>query len=295
MLVLILPVGITLLAASFYAVYRKGFYALGGIVPVCAVVAYKTVFIHDAFVFLASSIVIGSCAGFMFGGKINLQRFLIAAALSCAFLSYGDYLLIGKVTHEDYLMQSKAQAIELLGSSSLSDAEKASFSEKMNEAIPIVKSIMPFYYFLSAFFWSSFVYMTIRLFMRRKIVSGGITIRGIELFRMNDYLIFALIGSIAALLAAGSRNKIVYAASLNTLLILATLYLVQALGVMKFFLAKKRLPSALLPATVIFILLLGIEATFFTAMLLAGCGALDLWADFRKLNTPVPPAKSGTD
>ena len=293
--VFVLPAAFLLLAGSLFAAYRKGFLALIGIIPVFAVMTYLTAPIHDSFVFLATSLIIGSCTGLLLCGKLSLQRFLIAASLLCAFVSYGDYVFISQVTHQDYLTQSKDQAIAFLGTSSLKDADKAVLKERMDQIIPLIKMILPFYYFLNGLFWASCSYMFFSLISRRRRDSKIAPITGIERFRVNDYLIFLLIASIAALLAAGPGRRLVYVLSLNTLLILSTLYVIQAMGVIKFFLVKKNLPLALLPSTVILVLLLGIEATVFVAMLLAGCGALDLWADFRKLNVPAKPAGDDTD
>ena len=294
-LVFVLPAGLLLLAGSLFAARRWGFLALAGVIPAFAVIAYLTALFHDSFVFLASSLIIGSCTGLLFAGKFSLQRFLITASLLCAAASYGDYTFQSRVMHQNYLEQSKNQAIEYVRASAVTDAEKAALLEWMDQAIPLVQRILPFYYFLTGLFWASCSYLFFSLIFRRRLKGAPASAAGIEIFRLSDYLIFVLIASIAAVLAAGHERRIVYVTALNALLILATLYVIQAFGVIKFFLMKKRLPLALLPLTVILVPLLGIEATVFAAMLLAGCGALDLWADFRKLNSPVKPADDDID
>jgi len=294
-LVLVLPAGLLLLAGSLFAARRWGFLALAGVIPAFAVIAYMTALFHDSFVFLASSLIIGTCTGLLFSGKLSLQRFLVSASLLCSAASYGDYAFQSRVLHQDYLELSKIQAVEYVRASAVTDAEKTALLEWMDQAIPLVKRILPFYYFLSGLFWASCSYLFFSLIFRRRLKSAAAPAAGIEMFRLSDYLIFVLIASIAAVLAAGHERRIVYVTALNALLILATLYIVQAFGVIKFFLMKKRLPVALLPSTVILVLLLGIEATVFTAMLLAGCGALDLWADFRKLSAPAAPADDDID
>ena len=293
--VLILPAGLLLLAGSLFAARRWGLRALAGVIPAFAAAAYMTALFHDAFVFLASSLIIGTCTGFLFSGKLSLQRFLITASLLCASVSYGDYAFQSRVMHQDYLELSKTQAIEYVKASAVTDAEKTALLEWMDQAIPLVRRILPFYYFLSGLFWASCSYLFFSLIFRRRYMGVTPPAAGIEMFRLSDYLIFVLIASIAAVLATGHEKRIVYVTALNALLILATLYVIQAFGVIKFFLMKKHLPLALLPLTVILIPLLGIEAAVFAAMLLAGCGALDLWADFRKLNSPAKRADDDID
>jgi len=61
------------------------------------------------------------------------------------------------------------------------------------------------------------------------------------------------------------------------------LYLMQAIGIAKFLLARKGLPRFLLPIGLLAVLFFGVEAALFVSIILASLGALDFWADFRKL------------
>ena len=287
---LLLPAGILFLILSSLAVHRWGYYAFAGIVPIFAATMFLTASYHEFFVFLTSAIIIGSLIGILVRGKKSVQFFITIASLTCTIFSYGSFLYVNKVMKIDTISQSKAQWLEIIDASKADPAEKTAFKENMDGALTILRSIMPFNFFLNGLFWSTVIYLFLRIFFKRKIIQKGIQIKGIERYRLNDYLIFLLIGSLAVFIAAGSKNKIVYMVSLNCLLILTTLYIIQALGIVKYFLLKKHLPTSLLPATMLLILLLGIEATVFVSMLLAGCGALDLWADFRKLNGGGKPA-----
>jgi hypothetical protein len=111
--------------------------------------------------------------------------------------------------------------------------------------------------------------------------------KSLEYFRMNDYLIFLFIGSWAFFLILDSDlATLINIVSLNIALMLSILYAIQALGIAKFFLIRRGLPLFLLPLLVVSLMMLGIPAFTFVAILLTGLGTLDLWADFRKL-TPV--------
>ena len=109
--------------------------------------------------------------------------------------------------------------------------------------------------------------------------------KSLEYYRMNDYLIFLFIGFWALFLILDSDlSPQINILSLNIALMLSILYAIQALGIIKFFLIRKGLPVFLLPVLVVSLIMLGIPAFTFAAILLTGLGTLDLWADFRKLN-----------
>ncbi len=91
------------------------------------------------------------------------------------------------------------------------------------------------------------------------------------------------------LLVDGQEYPLIYLIALNMGLITALFYLVQAMGVIKFFLMKRNMPRYLLPVMFLFLLLTGLQILPFFLIILAGFGTLDLWADFRKLNTVEKP------
>jgi hypothetical protein len=120
------------------------------------------------------------------------------------------------------------------------------------------------------------------LFIR---IFGPVKTKGLEFFRLNDYAIFILIGGwLSFLLLDKSEHEILYLAGLNIGLIVSALYLVQALGVVRFLLMKKNKPGHILTLALILTFILSIEVFVFIIILLTGFGTLDLWADFRKLN-----------
>jgi len=109
---------------------------------------------------------------------------------------------------------------------------------------------------------------------------------GLEFFQLHDYFIYALIlGWLAVLLVDKSEYAIIYITGLNIALIFSILYLIQSLGIVKYFLIQKGLPLFIIPVTLITILFLGLKVTLFISIILSSVGAIDFWADFRKLGS----------
>ena len=75
--------------------------------------------------------------------------------------------------------------------------------------------------------------------------------------------------------------------ALNVALAASALYIIQAFGIIKFFIIKKGMPVFLFPLMIITLLLLGPSIIMFAMIVLIGIGALDLWGDFRKLNPEI--------
>ena len=114
------------------------------------------------------------------------------------------------------------------------------------------------------------------------------------MFRLNDYFIFVLIAGLAAfrsqLLIDKSNYSVLYSAGLNIALVAALLYFMQALGVVKFFMIKRGVPGYVLPLAAAGMLIHGhVRSRCSCLIMLAGVGALDVWADFRKLTPKSKP------
>jgi hypothetical protein len=148
--------------------------------------------------------------------------------------------------------------------------------------IQFVRDMLPFITFIYSLLIGSLSFFFLKKFFLKK---DGERMKALEFFKMNDYIIFALIGSWALFLILDSTsNPVSSIVSLNIALMLSVLYAVQAIGIAKFFLIRKGLPVFILPVLIFLVILLGASAFMFTAILLTGIGTLDLWADFRKLN-----------
>jgi hypothetical protein len=132
-----------------------------------------------------------------------------------------------------------------------------------------------------------FAFLVLRM-LARKFTNGAITGgKGLEYFRMDDRLIYVLIAGWAAFLMVDkTRFHTLNMAALNTALIFSFLYIVQAMGIIKFFAMKKNIPVWVIPLGALMLISLFAQLLLFFAVMLASLGAIDFWADFRKLETP---------
>ena len=151
--------------------------------------------------------------------------------------------------------------------------------------VQFAKDMIPF----SAFIYSLMV-TSLSFFLMKKVFmkKQGIGVRALELFRLNDYFIFSLIAGWGIfLLLDKNRFPAVTAAALNIALAASMLYIIQALGIIKFYIIKKGVPVVLLPLMILTLLILGPSILIFAMIILIGIGTLDLWGDFRKLNPEI--------
>ncbi|MCU0822981.1 MAG: YybS family protein [Spirochaetes bacterium] len=242
------------------------------------VLSYYNEYLH----ILSAICIIGAAAGFTFRMNRSFQFYLLVTTLSLTIIFSLNYHILKNYKNVDILTKSKDTFIEILKKSeNLPEADKNELSARLNESMDIIKNVIPFSYFLNYLFLSLFSVSFLKQFFIRKYTEKSSNLEGIEKFRIKDYLIFVLIaGWIAVLLVDENRYHIFYIIGLNTALVLSALYLIQALGIIKFFLIKKGLPTLILPVLIIIILFFGIEYLIFALIILASLGALDFWADF---------------
>jgi hypothetical protein len=123
-----------------------------------------------------------------------------------------------------------------------------------------------------------------KIFMKKQ----GEGVRSLELFRLNDYFIFSLIAGWGIfLLLDKNQFPVITVMALNIALAASVLYIIQALGIIKFFIIKKGMPVIMLPLVILTLLILGPSILVFSMILLIGLGTLDLWGDFRKLTHEI--------
>jgi uncharacterized protein YybS (DUF2232 family) len=188
------------------------------------------------------------------------------------------------------IAESKATTVNFINAWGLEQKEKEKTSGDFDRMMDLMRNIIPFSAFIYALFFSALNFIVVKFFLFR--VAGDRPGKGLEFFALNEYLIFGLIAGVGSLLLVSMEsNPVIFTAALNIALIISTLYVVQGLGVLKFFMMKKGLPDHLLYLPLIMLILLGREFSLFPIVLLSGFGTLDLWADFRKIKT----RKTGTD
>ena len=103
-------------------------------------------------------------------------------------------------------------------------------------------------------------------------------------FSFKQFIFLLIAGWGIFMLLDKTLHPLISIVALNIALAASTLYIIQALGIIKFFLIKKGLRVIILPLTVITLMILGPNVLMFAMIILIGIGTLDMWGDYRKLN-----------
>jgi hypothetical protein len=203
-------------------------------------------------------------------------------ALAIVFTANYYFLKVYKNT--DLIQESRQRIVEMVNAAALPESEKREFMARVEESLEMVRDIVPFTYFLNALIGSLVCFFLLRVLLERFSGKDTAVIAGMELFKLNDYFIFVLIfGWLIVLLADRSAYYPLYVAGLNCALSFSVLYLLQAMGIAKYYMNKKGVPPFILPLVLLMILFLGMEVALFVSIIMLSVGALDFWADFRKL------------
>ncbi len=248
-------------------------------------------------IIIISIIIISASAVFSFKQNKGLRFFIFISSLSITLIWTFNHYYLRNFENTDILMNSKSAFIESLNQNNIPDNDRSRMIQKINEAIDTIEYIVPFAYFLDALIFSLIIFYIYKfVFYKKKKIpelysapenkdnKEEINLNEIERFKVPEYLIFVFIASwFAVLLVDRSRNNYLYLAGLNIALILSGFYLIQAFGIIKFILRKKSMPFSLFPAAVLIFLFFGMEYFIFILIILSSIGAIDFWADFRKL------------
>ncbi|MBN1532647.1 MAG: DUF2232 domain-containing protein [Spirochaetes bacterium] len=270
--------GLVLTLGAALIVYRWGWPAAGAMALLASVSLFVPEFdIGKAGLF--APILVGFAAGHTIRTGKTITWYLVAASLLLSLLFSGQFYYQTGIQGADVLGQLKAQFEQTIrGSDAPEDLRDAMIVQFNGWVDGTGREIIPFLFFMNGLVFAALAFPFLGLLFRRM---SGAQVRGLEFFRLHDYAIFALIvGWGAVLLFGGGPLR---SAGLNIALAASVLYLVQALGVVKFLLVKRGLPAFLLPLILAITLIAGFAVLGFVLVLLAGLGALDFWADFRKL------------
>ena len=286
---LLLFAGLAAIAA--YAFHRYGWPT----VAVMAVVIGLVVISQENYfetVILFIPLAIGFIGGYCFRNKKSISYYFVAASITLLVAVLGSNYY--KSYTEDFTVIDalKVNAQQQIMNSNATDVQKKRSLEDIYEIVDsFIARIIPFLVFIGSVLQIAVCYFFTRmLFLKIDSVEKE---SRLEYFRINDYTIVALVaglGTIAfCLLLDKSDWYTLFFIGLNATLVITMLYFIQAMGIIKFFLVKRNFPATVLPLIVLFILSMG-KIGFVIFVILAGLGALDLWADFRKLN-PVESEK----
>lgn len=278
----LLVILLALFLCSAYCVYRLGWSFILVTVPMlCIFIGLKS----ETAGIIFCTIFAGCMGGLAFGKKLSIVSYAAIVPVAASLVFSGAYYYQKYKTGVDVLSESEKQILQIIESSDLSTEQKEIGAGEIAVMMNVVREALPFCIFTYSLILAGLGFMLLRLFFAflKKEGKG----QGLPEFDLNGYLIFALIGTWAAALLSMRDGGILYFISFNAALIISAMYFVQALGIISFFLKKKKLPGYLIFCLILLLFLSGGGIGIVIAMLLTGLGVLDLWADFRKIRTKV--------
>lgn len=152
---------------------------------------------------------------------------------------------------------------------------------KDSKWLQFARDMVPFSAFIFGILICGFSFVILKKWVIKPVAQQ---VKGLEFLRINDYFIFALIAGWGGFILLDSNAYPAFSiAALNLALSVSTLYVAQALGIIKYFMIGRGIPAIILPLLILTLLILGAPVIIFMTILLLGAGSLDLWADFRKL------------
>ena len=230
---------------------------------------------------MAAPALLGCLGGYTFKRGKSLEFFLVTASVSLAVISAGVFYYLMLYRNVDFIGMLKADMLRSIEATQLPGEVRAQYIEWFDEWKDYIVALVPFGSFVNSMLMAAIGYAILKRFLGR--LAGAVPGGGLELFRLNDYFVFVLIAGLGVYLLIDKSNyPVLHSAGLNIVLASGVLYFVQALGVIKFLLMKRGMPRYMLPLMIAGGLLLGLVAVFLFVVI-AGVGALDVWADFRKL------------
>lgn len=227
---------------------------------------------------LAVPVSIGGIGGYTFGRGKSFSFFLLSSSLFLTALIAGYLFYLIHVSGVDLFGMLKGQLSAYLAQAGTPE----DVTKRLIEDFEASRVMLPFSIFFNSVTLSGLGYLLVKTVCIRWM--GAEPVRGLEFFRLSEYFVFVLIAGLGVFLLVDRKDyPVLNMAGLNLAMSAALLYFVQALGLVKFLLIRRGLPHFILPLGVALIITLG-PVGIFMAVLLAGVGALDIWADFRKLN-----------
>ena len=256
----------------------------------------------DIFSFYILPLIAGTMGGWCFKKGLGLDFYITVSSLLFAVSITADYHILKYVRGYDFIDHSAAETVRLLkenkinmeqviGQYSISEDDKKIFLESIDvyidslsdrKWIQFAKDMLPFAAFFYSILFTGFSFFLMKKFFLRRY---GENVKALEFFKVNEFVIFILIAGWGTFIMIDKvQYPIITAIALNAALATSALYTIQAIGIIKFFIIKRGLPVFILPLIIISLMLMPMVFVFVMAML-TGFGILDLWGDFRKLNS----------
>jgi hypothetical protein len=296
--------GVILTICSAYVFYKWGWISLAVFAPAAAFPVLLGGYESGLSLFILPMIT-GTAGGYCFRKSKGLDFFITVSAFLFAAVFTADFYLLKEIRGYDLVESGKVELVKMLEQSRLEmdrvfeqyktpDENRKKLREDFETSLQVIndpkwiqfaKDMIPFTAFIYSMFVTSLSFLLMKkVFLKKQ----GENVRALEFFRMNDYFVFLLIAGWGVfMLLDSSLYPLLTVIALNAALAVSVLYIIQALGIIKFFILRKGWPVAILPLGIITLFLLGPSILIFIMVLLIGIGTLDLWGDFRKLKPAI--------
>ncbi|HPS88195.1 MAG TPA: DUF2232 domain-containing protein [Spirochaetota bacterium] len=296
--------GVILTISSAFIFYKWGWISLAVFAP-AALIPVVIGGYEGGLSLYTLPLIAGTAGGYCFRKSLGLDFFITVSAIIFALVFTSDFYILKAVRGYDFIETGKVEIVQLL-EQSRGEMEKVFDQYKTPEEnrkklradfdtslrmiqdskwIQFARDMIPFTAFLYSLFVTGFSFLLMKkIFLKKQ----GAAVKALELFRLNDYLIFSLIAGWGIFIMLDKTQfPVITVTALNVALAGSMLYIIQALGIIKFFILKKGMPVVLLPLMIMTILILGPSVIVFAMIALIGIGTLDLWGDFRKLSPEI--------
>jgi len=255
---------------------------------------------EDIFTFYILPLIAGIIGGYCFKKGLGLDFYITVSSLLFAVSVTADYHILKYVKEYDFIDHSVVGTVLLLEENkvkmgqvfdqyNVSEGDKKNFLESIDTYIDILndrkwvqfaKDMLPFAAFFYSILLTGFSFFLMKKFFMKKF---GEKVKALEFFKVNEFVIFILIAGWGIFIMIDKvQYPVITVIALNAGLAASALYTIQAIGIMKFFIMKRKMPVIILPLLIITLSLVPIVFIFVMTML-TGIGILDLWGDFRKL------------
>ncbi|MBP9022350.1 MAG: DUF2232 domain-containing protein [Spirochaetes bacterium] len=281
---MMLLISAAIMIATAVSVFKMGKYSALWLLPLSVLMIYFSIGYIDILVINLSALAIGSITGFAYRSKRSVQFIVLTSVFLVFGIFAADYLYETNYMGASLANEAETAVQSFLDSGRIDDKQKAEFAEQYKFVMEIMKDLVPFMIFVSALMISFAGFSILDLIFKR-ILKAENSIKGIENFKVNEWLVFVVIFSIALIVFDKEGNF--YPAKTvgkNILLVMTVVYFIQSLGILKFVLMKKRIPVFIMPLFLLGMAIFIFQVFCFVVMFLAGIGLLDIWADFRKFS-----------
>ncbi len=296
--------GVILTICSAFIFYKWGWISLILYVP-AALVPVVLGGYEGGLSLYTLPLITGTVGGYCFKKSSGLDFFITFSAILFAIVFTTDFYILKNVKGYDLVEIGKSELVQILEQSrgemekvfdqyKTPEENRKKLREDFNTSLQMIqdskwiqlaRDMIPFTSFIYSVMVTGFSFFLMKkIFMKTQ----GKDVRSLEFFRLNDYTIFLIIAGWGLFMLLDKTSyPVISVAALNIALAGSVLYIIQALGILKFFIIRKGMPTVLIPLLIFTLLILGPSVIMFSMIILLGIGTLDLWGDFRKLNPKI--------